>query len=165
MMETPRQLAASLPPARSEHPTPIVPAVSAPNDAARDSGSRLLPREAGADIAAETHVVHAEPLREILERIVMPPWPGPAPIQPHVAMSSLKEIEPSSAQRAPEAAESPRREPDQEPVLDAAPVTNIHIGRVELTSVAPLPRRAPGTPVKPPMSLDEYLRRRDGRAR
>lgn len=46
----------------------------------------------------------------------------------------------------------------------AAPDVHIHIGRVELTALqAPAPRPAPRREEKKPMSLEEYLRQRDGR--
>jgi hypothetical protein len=46
-----------------------------------------------------------------------------------------------------------------------APDVHIHIGRVELTALMPpaAPRREPTATAKKPMSLDEYLRRRDGK--
>jgi hypothetical protein len=46
------------------------------------------------------------------------------------------------------------------------PDVHIHIGRVELTALAApaAPRRKPPASTASPMSLDEYLRRRDGRA-
>lgn len=46
----------------------------------------------------------------------------------------------------------------------ALPDTHIHIGRVELISVASPPPRAGGAGARPAMSLEDYLRRRDGRA-
>ncbi len=56
-----------------------------------------------------------------------------------------------------------RAEPhSQTHVLQAAD-THIHIGRVELISMTPVPARSTKAAAKPPMSLDEYLRRRDGR--
>jgi hypothetical protein len=46
----------------------------------------------------------------------------------------------------------------------AAPDVHIHIGRVELTALQPpAPRPAPRREEKKPMSLEEYLRQRDGR--
>jgi hypothetical protein len=47
------------------------------------------------------------------------------------------------------------------------PDVHIHIGRIELTAIAApaTPRRAPPASAKAPMSLDEYLRRRNGRER
>jgi hypothetical protein len=43
---------------------------------------------------------------------------------------------------------------------------HIHIGRVELTAIAPpAPVRREPANTKKPMSLDEYLRRRGGRER
>lgn len=46
-----------------------------------------------------------------------------------------------------------------------APDVHIHIGRVELTAIAPAtpPRRESTANAKKPMSLEEYLRRRSGR--
>lgn len=56
-----------------------------------------------------------------------------------------------------------------EPAADAPPPppdVHIHIGRVELTAVAPpAPVRRESASAKKPMSLDEYLRRRSGRER
>jgi hypothetical protein len=46
-----------------------------------------------------------------------------------------------------------------------APDVHIHIGRVELSAIAaPAPPRREPASAKQPMSLDEYLRRRNGRA-
>jgi hypothetical protein len=47
------------------------------------------------------------------------------------------------------------------------PDVHIHIGRLELTALtaAPAPRRERATPEHKPMSLDDYLRRRNGGAR
>jgi hypothetical protein len=54
-----------------------------------------------------------------------------------------------------------------ERVRDSSPAeVHIHIGRIELTAVAPpAPPRRQSTPGKPAMSLDEYLQRRERRAR
>ena len=56
-----------------------------------------------------------------------------------------------------------------EPAADAPPPppdVHIHIGRVELTAIAPpQPARREPANTKKPMSLDEYLRRRSGRER
>jgi hypothetical protein len=52
----------------------------------------------------------------------------------------------------------------QRPAASAAPDVHIHIGRVELTAIAPAaPRRESAANAKKPMSLEEYLRRRSGR--
>lgn len=56
-----------------------------------------------------------------------------------------------------------RREPEAA-VAPAVPDVHIHIGRVELTALQPPPPRpAPRREEKKPMSLDEYLKQRDGR--
>ncbi len=50
----------------------------------------------------------------------------------------------------------------------APPDVHIHIGRIEISAVAAppaAPRKPPAKAGKPPMPLDEYLRRRDGGAR
>jgi hypothetical protein len=50
----------------------------------------------------------------------------------------------------------------------APPDVHIHIGRIEISAMAappPAPRKPPAKAGKPPMPLDEYLRRRDGGAR
>jgi hypothetical protein len=45
---------------------------------------------------------------------------------------------------------------------EVAPDVHIHIGRVELTALTPPARREPASMAKKPMSLDDYLRRRNG---
>jgi hypothetical protein len=60
----------------------------------------------------------------------------------------------------------PQRDPSPEPERGPEPATYIHIGRVELHAATPAVtvRRAPARPAHQHMSLDEYLRRRDGRS-
>jgi hypothetical protein len=66
------------------------------------------------------------------------------------------------------AARPARNRPAGDPVQPAAspaPDVHIHIGRVELTAIAAAaaPRRESAANAKKPMSLEEYLRRRNGR--
>jgi hypothetical protein len=59
------------------------------------------------------------------------------------------------------AASSPPFSPPSRPADDI----QIHIGRIEVTAVQPAPARAaPAKPQRRAPSLDEYLRRRDGRS-
>lgn len=61
---------------------------------------------------------------------------------------------------------SPQPEHGPEPAPESAPATYIHIGRIELHAATPAVtvRRASARPAHQHMSLDEYLRRRDGRS-
>jgi hypothetical protein len=75
-----------------------------------------------------------------------------------------------SARPVPRATRLGRRGPERvaaEPAADAPlppPDVHIHIGRVELTAIAPpQPARREAANTRKPMSLDEYLRRRGGR--
>jgi hypothetical protein len=55
-------------------------------------------------------------------------------------------------------------EPSQASTANPAPEVHIHIGRVELTALqAPVVKNAVRSAAKKPMSLDDYLRQRDGR--
>jgi hypothetical protein len=83
---------------------------------------------------------------------------GPGHARPRPEARPARVVQPDSgATRARDA-----RSPDPH----ALPDVHIHIGRIELTAVtpAPVPRRQPQAR-RPAMPLDEYLRRRDGRAR
>jgi hypothetical protein len=76
---------------------------------------------------------------------------------------------PARHRNAPQAQATPRSMTCGEPTRRAteaaahAPDVHIHIGRIELTALAPPspPRRDAATSAKKPMSLDEYLRKRN----
>jgi len=48
---------------------------------------------------------------------------------------------------------------------ESAPDVHIHIGRIELTAIAPPPQRRQPAAAKAAMPLDEYLQRQNGRSR
>jgi hypothetical protein len=100
------------------------------------------------------------------------PTPGLEPAQPNKRSDTASPVDaPMSIElaRAPPARQRPatRRQTDSDAASAAeTPDVHIHIGRIELTAIAApaAPRRAPPANAKAPMSLDEYLRRRNGRA-
>jgi hypothetical protein len=55
--------------------------------------------------------------------------------------------------------------PHEEPDQAEAPVVRIHIGRIEVRAVAPAPAQSSSksTPAQPRLTLDDYLRQREGR--
>lgn len=81
----------------------------------------------------------------------VPPIRPALPARTHVAVAPAR---PVAAARAAQALAVEAPEP--------APDVHIHIGRIELTALtAPAPRRAAGAPAHKPMSLDDYLGRRN----
>ena len=54
--------------------------------------------------------------------------------------------------------------PHEEPDQAEAPVVRIHIGRIEVRAVAPAPAQSTSksTPAQPRLTLDDYLRQREG---
>ncbi len=92
-----------------------------------------------------------------------------ADLTPDRTRSARAETTPRVSTRVARADFIPRRSQpgaDRPPATaEPAPDVHIHIGRVELTAVATpaAPRREPPN-AKKPMALDEYLRRRNGRA-
>jgi hypothetical protein len=156
-------------------PTPVTAVPTAPPPAAFQDARDIPPvptspaaPPAPSRAATRTETVrHTKTLRELVERIVTGEAPGAT------ATPSSAPV-PRPALAAPPRPATPREPPqrggDATPEVAAAdgtPTTTIHIGRVELTAIAPPPpaRRPPAAAVRAPMSLDEYLRRRDAKSR
>ena len=87
-----------------------------------------------------------------------------APSRPPPQTSALKPLLPH---RDKFSVEVPARVRLQDAVQEHVPDVHIHINRVELTAVTapPPPRRSHPAQTKKPMSLDEYLQRRNGKWR
>lgn len=84
------------------------------------------------------------------------------PAPEHRRDSSVTARAPSPKSTRPESTR--RGEPNPITPAPAVPDVHIHIGRVELTALQPpAPRPPPRREEKKPMSLEEYLRQRDGR--
>lgn len=114
----------------------------APVHAAED-GERVASedRPRGGDVAGETI---SQPVREPAVRRT-------PPMTPRATIRLSRNPAERQADPIPNTAPSP-------------PDVHIHIGRVELTAIAPpAPVRRESASAKKPMSLDEYLRRRGGR--
>lgn len=99
--------------------------------------------------------------------------PEPAPFTAAPPLKALARTPAADSQRPRQAATDPRpvrARPAREPRADRAPVAaapevHIHIGRIELTAVAPPKQERKETAsARKPLSLDEYLRHRDGRS-
>lgn len=95
-------------------------------------------------------------------RLARPPSP---PFDPAAAPRALLPQTPGSPPPRPAGPAALRPPIHSQPTVAAEPDIHVHIGRVEVTAVhrpAEPPRRSP--PSRPqPMSLDEYLARREGR--
>lgn len=113
-------------------------------------------------------VQNSASLREIVEKLVTPvpaaSQPSDPPVirtQPAIPRGAVRTHAPAKRE---EGVDVPARGNAPRPP-DPAVITNIHIGRVELTAItqpAP-PRKASAASAKAPMSLEEYLHRRGGK--
>jgi hypothetical protein len=92
---------------------------------------------------------------------IQPPISGAPPVRPRVETTAVP-IRPALPPRA--AAPVPGAATVEQPA--PVPDVHIHIGRIELTAVtAAAPRRERAAAPHKPMTLDEYLRRRNGGTR
>lgn len=130
-----------------------------PSDQTRDAG-RPAPsssRSGWRDDGRREEATAAGPARAGIAARASVPEPGAA--RPSRAPDGR-----SSAHATPARTAAGARAPATGP--EATPDVHIHIGRIELTAVAPPAasgaRRASGPPPRKPMSLDEYLQRRRG---
>jgi hypothetical protein len=107
-------------------------------------------------------------LQEIVERLVAPVSAASSPLDPPVNQSQPSIVQatarPQAHEKHNDIAHTFSRDHARSP--DSPSVTNIHIGRVELRAIASpqASRKAAPSPVKTPMSLEEYLRLRNGRS-
>jgi hypothetical protein len=103
---------------------------------------------------------HREPVRVDTQPRRESAWVEAAPEPEHRSPPASREgRERLAPLRPPPRAERERRAE----ILAPAPDVHIHIGRVELTALAPpvASRRETASAARKPMSLDEYLRKRN----
>jgi len=82
-----------------------------------------------------------------------------------VGAQNSRPAEPAAPQSASISASPARREQDARRMSAEPHEVQIHIGRIEVTAVPPAPvRPTVATPRRNAMSLDDYLKRRNGRA-
>jgi hypothetical protein len=125
-------------------PSPAIPAIA------------LHDADATVDIQVAHTVTRVVPRSADVEEVA----PSRSPPQ----MGALKPLLPH---RSKFSVEVPVGVRPQDAVQEHVPDVHIHINRVELTAVTapPLPRRTNPAQGKKPMSLDEYLQRRNGKVR
>jgi hypothetical protein len=151
----------------------------------------LMPRRPD---AAEIPLAAREPADAAVPALPVPADPGDAvrpssagsrkdlvstPIADALRLDPLVAADPPASSREREIAPTPARRPRETPgvapgdaarravpprPLPAVDDIQIHIGRVEVIALAPAAARPAAPPARKAMSLDEYLRRRDGRA-
>ncbi|HEV7486144.1 MAG TPA: hypothetical protein VGQ65_10715 [Thermoanaerobaculia bacterium] len=151
--ESPALRAAQRPHAQPESPSP---AFRSPEEPARTAFADHEP--AGATPRRERD---ATPEPHLAER-VPPPIPTVRRLTPSRIVS-----DPQPALRVQPVPRSSRMHPRMNPQAPPAPDVHITIGRVEVRAIpaAATPARARSGSASGPMSLDDYLRRRDGRGR
>lgn len=137
--------------------TPEAPTANRPAD---ESVARVEPRASRPPQRIDTRVV--APAARSSERV-------PAEPRERQARDDRSRITPARAAAAPPhaAIALDGRGRRHEPVRDNSPAdVHIHIGRIELTAVVPpAPPSRPKPAAKPAMTLDDYLERRNRRAR
>jgi hypothetical protein len=74
-----------------------------------------------------------------------------SPVRPEPRLSRSRRVEAEASQSSRD--------------VDRAPEIHVHIGRVEVRAVLPTPAPRAETPKAPAVSLDDYLKRADGRSR
>jgi hypothetical protein len=146
------------------------PSVNSQQSATVKPHQTLLPQQATEPLlhteARNNFDERSQPVQPAIEGARVEPNRTPIPPPPANALQLLMPqaaIQPASRPASSQAKEpvrraaQPSREPDE---------IHIHIGRVEVAAIAqPAARPAPAAPARRAMSLDEYLRRSNGRSR
>jgi hypothetical protein len=127
---------------------PLVPPSHAPPPAPRDPVATGSTGAAPADPAEAPAVLHPPREDRAARQAAAPVEPARAPVLPRAVVERV-----AAAAREAEAG--------------GRTVVEVHIGRIEVAAPPPppAPRRAPAAPARRPMSLSEYLERRQGRDR
>lgn len=154
------QMPSAAPPSGSRPTRPATPQQSAPGPRAtsptRGVSEAIAPTEQLKPLARLVTAPPADPVRVTAERA------APAVVQPGIPMRPATAMLITRPQEAPPAALS--SEQNRPAAQQQAPVIRVNIGRIEVRAVTPAPPAPHPASLRPgpTLSLDDYLKQRDG---